>query len=867
MTKAAAPAPAATFSADQVAALVTATAPQTTGAFNPLPRTDPPVAFGPGTALIPTAIDPVRRDTGRSEPRFNEYLVSSNLPGVTDRIVPWKVLRDAADAGGMPRRCIETRKAEVATLDWVIAPTKTAVAQAQAADPAASRADVEAHLRERLGPEIARCSKFWEEPDRGQDEDFVEWTSKILEDHFVLDAVAVYPKTTYGGDLYALEVVDPSTIKVLRDHRGGKPAPPQPAYQQLLWGFPRGEFIADVDGDGNVINGYTPDTLIYKRRNVRSWTVYGHSAVEQCLEDLDVWLRRRTWIRAEYSDGTIPSGLLKNTGASAWTPAQVLEYERALNDAWSGQILERHRMRILPPGFELETQADAAEKYKPEYDLFLLKQLASHFDTTIAELGFTEAKGLGSGGFHEGQADVQERKGTLPTMRWLQALFTSISRRQLRMPAELEFRFLGLEDEDEAAADSVSDVRVRSGRMTLNEDRDRLGLPRYDFAEADMPMVIGQRGVVFLEGASQLAPPGAMVEPAQAGKSAPETASQADPGSADDEPTQESNNDSNPDAVKAELAAFLKWDARHRAPHHRFEFQSAKPGDAPWLDGDPRAVFKAADAGPKALPSAKTWPGWERDEETAAIWARRLRRTMTRAVDARRLAEAWLVHSLVKDDEPDLTGLSSEPLQPDTFGIDAGSWLAGQNVDLIAALAMIAEIQAEGYAIGNLSSLAVLSGSAAVDWSAWTPGDAEAARLVLDENGRNGLVLLLDRAGVNISSIAANRMDALAKALSDALARGDSADTLARALRGILDDPKWAEMVAVTELARATSAASLDTYQANGVAQVDWLIAPSACPMCQENADASPIPTGAAFPSGDVMPPGHPRCRCSLSPA
>src|SRR5581483_9341748 len=150
-------------------------------------------------------------------------------------------------------------------------------------------------------------------------------------------------------------------------------------------------------------------------------------------EDLDVWLRRRSWIRSEYTDGTVPTGLLRNTANNGWTPGQVLEYETALNAAWSGQTLERHRMRVLPPGFELETMPDVAERYKPEYDLFLLKQLAAHFDTSIAELNFTEPGGLGSTGYHEGQADIKERTATMPTYRWLQKLITAISRRHLGM--------------------------------------------------------------------------------------------------------------------------------------------------------------------------------------------------------------------------------------------------------------------------------------------------------------------------------------------------------------------------------------------------------------------------------------------------
>jgi hypothetical protein len=88
--------------------------------------------------------------------------------------------------------------------------------------------------------------------------------------------------------------------------------------------------------------------------------------------------------------------------------------------------------------------------------------------------------------------------------------------RHLGMPPALKVTILGLESVDEAAADAVALARVISGRMTINEDRARQGVSAYDFPEADMPMVQLGRGVIFLDGASELAPAGEMVAPPQA---------------------------------------------------------------------------------------------------------------------------------------------------------------------------------------------------------------------------------------------------------------------------------------------------------------------------------------------------------------
>ncbi|MFI1165646.1 phage portal protein [Streptomyces sp. NPDC020801] len=874
---------AATFSPAQVAALLGSVSVngQVTGVMNPLPRTDPMVAFGPGVPLVPAPLDPVRQDTGRPEPRLTEYQVSTNVPGITDRLVPWKVLRDAAGVGGLARRCIEIRKNEVATLDWTVTIAQGAAEKAQADNPGMSRAEVEAELGRRLGPEIARCTAFWEEPNPREGENFSEWISKLLEEHLVLDAIAIYPRRTYGEDLYALEIIDGSTIKVLRDNTGGRPQPPQPAYQQILWGFPRGEFVADTDGDGNVLNGYRADHLIYKRRNVRTFTQYGYSAVEQALEDIDVWLRRRKWIRDEYTEGTVPTAFIRNDGMTGWTAEQILEYERSLNDAYAGQTAERHRLRILPPGFTPDVLEGIAEKYKPEYDLYLIKQIASHFDVTIAELGFTEAGGLGSTGWHEGQADVQHRKATLPTLRWLQQLLTTMSRKHLDMPAELEFRFLGLEDEDEASADEVARQRIVWGRMTLNEDRDRLGLPRYPFPEADMPMVMTTRGVVFLEGAADFATPGVPLVPGGEASSQPvpdEPASVT--GDGEEASTEEDDSDESSGggeqsaAVKTELAAFRRWSKRNPAPRRPFEFQVVTKADAPDLAFDTRVVFAGGEPHPKVadLDSARDWPGWGPDQRAVAYWVPRIRKAMRDAVDVRRLAEQWIAERavLVKTDEPDLDDVEDggDDEAEITDEHDPVGWLTGHGVDLGAALAFIRELHAEGYTIGERSATAVIGGHATVDWSTWKPGHADAARLVKPGGGTNGLQRLLNEAGITIRSVAAHRMDKLAKALSDALARGDSVDTLAQDLRDVLDDSSWADMVAVTEISRAVSAATLDIYQANGITLVSWVTAADerTCMPCSVNEDTSPIRLGAYFPGGVVTPPQHPLCRCCLIP-
>jgi hypothetical protein len=594
-----------TLSGDQLAAVLAAA--QRSELATPLPRppqwaSDP---FGPGTPLRPSPINQRNPRTGRAEPRLFELPISTNLNVNTAPFVPWKTLSDAAD---MPlfRKCIERRKT-VCDLDFVISVDPKAVAR-EAALSGQHEKDVEASLREKYTADIARCTDWLQEPDRKNGYDWGAWTRQLMENRLVYDATVVYPKFTYGGQVFAFEVIDGSTIKPLLDEEGGRPLPPAPFAQQVLYGFPRGEFVADtvdVGGVSMVPGGMTTDQLLYERTVIRPKTPYGMSATEIALLDGILWMRRMGWLLGEYTEGV--TGALLEVGSEVdWDVPQWEDYAAALNDKLRGDTAARLQWSLLPPGTKAVLPQEVAERYKPEMDLFLVKLIAGDFGLPASEVGFTEAGALGAS-FHEGEEDILNRQTRRPDADWLGRIATRLMVRHNGMPPVLAVQVLGLESEDEAAADAVAQNRVSSGRMTLNQDNARRGEPPYDFAEADMPMLITQRGVVFLEGASELGPPGTLIGPAVAdpesggavaatvtGNGRQKTLGGGQPG--DDEDDQEP-----PAAAKAaELAALRKWLTRHPSPGRPFACKALTAADVPQYAADARVALKADDAGPKA---------------------------------------------------------------------------------------------------------------------------------------------------------------------------------------------------------------------------------------------------------------------------
>jgi hypothetical protein len=597
-----------TLSGDQLTALLAA-GQQAAQLATPLPRppswsTDP---FGPGTPLRPSPINAKNPATGRAEPRLFELPISTNLNVNTAPFVPWKILSDAAD---MPlfRKCIERRKS-VCDLDFVISVDPKAVAR-EAALSGQHEKDIEATLRRQYTADIARCSDWLQEPDRKNGYDWGAWTRQLMENRLVYDATVVYPKLTFGGDVFAFEVLDGSTVKPLLDEYGGRPLPPFPFAQQVLWGFPRGEFVADtvtVDGQTLVPGGMASDQLLYERTIVRPKTPYGMSATEIALLDGILWMRRMGWLLAEYTEGV--TGAMIEVGPEVdWTVEQWKDYARGLNDMLRGDASERLAFSMLPPGTKAALTPEVAERYKPDMDLFLVKLVAGDFGLPASEVGFTEAGALGAS-FHEGEEDILNRQTRRPDADWLGRIATRLMVRHQHMPDVLAVQVLGLESEDEAAADAVALSRLQSGRTTLNQDNARRGEPPYDFPEADMPMLQTGRGVVFLEGSSAQGPPGTLIGPAIAdpmGNAEPGTVSGngrqvALGGGAPAAPDDDDEEPPAPAAKSVERAALRKWLAKHPSPPRPFACKALTASDLGELAADPRVTAKADDAAPKAL--------------------------------------------------------------------------------------------------------------------------------------------------------------------------------------------------------------------------------------------------------------------------
>jgi 8-oxo-dGTP pyrophosphatase MutT (NUDIX family) len=273
------------------------------------------------------------------------------------------------------------------------------------------------------------------------------------------------------------------------------------------------------------------------------------------------------------------------------------------------------------------------------------------------------------------------------------------------------------------------------------------------------------------------------------------------------------------------------------------------------------AVMAALSCTPVVKARAEDWPGWSHDLDASAHWAPLIAGAFTGALTTTR------AEHLARD-------YAGQPAPSDDQGDDAATaaaltWLTAQGLDLAAPLAeVLTGVYTDGYLIGAVSAQATVDGQSP-DFGDWTPGDTAKAKDLIGQRGTDGLTKLLGTVPTASRAMAATKLKGLAKVLHGGVKRGDPPAVIGTALLAVLNGLSGALAIAITEITRASGAGALFAYQENQVGQTRWILDPSigTCAACIANAAASPMPTGAQYPSGDTSPPVHTRCRCALGPA
>jgi len=163
------------------------------------------------------------------------------------------------------------------------------------------------------------------------------------------------------------------------------------------------------------------------------------------------------------------------------------------------------------------------------------------------------------------------------------------------------------------------------------------------------------------------------------------------------------------------------------------------------------------------------------------------------------------------------------------------------------------------------------------DWNEWQPG-SEAQAAFTEASG--ALQQRFNEAAISEKTkIWSNSMDRLGIVMADTARAGLGVATTTQAIleaqigwgfSDALTDPYKAMRIARTEINRAQSLATVETYKEYGLEKIEWLASEGECEICSDNMDVGPVEIGYEFDSINeaiTEPPAHPNCLCTLMPA
>lgn len=398
--------------------------------------------FGPMTPIDPALEGKQAEQAGVTGRQF-DYRTGFNvdLRPRSGEAIGFPELRALADNYDLLRLVIETRKDQVCALPWAIKPRKKG-----------AKADARCEQAQK----VLRCpdgEHAWE-----------DWLRMLLEDLFVLDAPTVYLRRTLGGDLFALEPIDGTTIKRVIDNTGRTPID-GPAYQQILKGVPA------VD--------YTREELIYKPRNPRTHKVYGFSQVEQVINTVNIALRRQMFTLDYFTSGTVPDALAGVP--SEWTLTQIKEFQDYWDLLLTDDQASRRKLKFVPGEISKNFHEVKQPPLKDLFDEWLARVVCYAFSIEptpfVAQVNRAVA---------ETSREQSLTEGLAPVQAWVKGLIDVILAKGFNF-ADLELVWGEGPIIDAKTRAEVAEIYTRAKILHPDEVRDEMGKePLSDEQKADM---------------------------------------------------------------------------------------------------------------------------------------------------------------------------------------------------------------------------------------------------------------------------------------------------------------------------------------------------------------------------------------------
>lgn len=288
------------------------------------------------------------------------------------------------------------------------------------------------------------------------------WLSRFLYNVLAFDAPTLFKIPGEDGKTMGLRVIDGETIFTVIDERGVQPAPPAPAFVQIIHGTP--------------YMWLTSSQLWYRPRQARADAPYGRTPVEDSLRAVQYLDNLWNYETASYTEGTMPDQMI--IAPQDWTPDEALEWEREFNQRMAGNSGERRRIRLVPYGF-----APLAIKQAPwnkEGYMTAFERVSYTFGFPMSEIGQVPGKNaLGGKGYQDKGESQHERQGMGPLREFLESPFNDtlqeLGYKDLVFKLALETEDIDTQRRTEQAIEdwingvtSLDEVRVARGYTAVN---------------------------------------------------------------------------------------------------------------------------------------------------------------------------------------------------------------------------------------------------------------------------------------------------------------------------------------------------------------------------------------------------------------
>lgn len=388
--------------------------------------------------------------------QFDQNLVNGGMqarkkPGSN---ISFETLRRFSISHEVSRACINFRKRQITGLDWniVTAEEDQTVVNDQ---------------------QVKELKQFFKNLG-GRGIGYRKFMNRLIEDLMVLDAVALEKQRNRGYSLINLIPIDAATIRLRVDETGALPAPPEPAYIQVI----RGQQVAKL----------TADEMIYDMMNPRNDTPYGLAPLESLMIIVTSSLKSGMYNLAYLTDGNMPEGFYSMP--ENWSPQQIKDFQEYFDALMAGDETMTRRLKFMPPG-KYEPTKKPEDMAFAEFNDWLMKITCALYEVNPQDIGFSPKGGLGGKGFADVQAEVSKDKGLQPLANFIEEMFTSVIQDDFGF-ANLRFEFKGLQAKDAKAEAETNEILIRSGQRTIDELRTDEGLDALPDGAGEKPIFAGQ---------------------------------------------------------------------------------------------------------------------------------------------------------------------------------------------------------------------------------------------------------------------------------------------------------------------------------------------------------------------------------------